>query len=329
MRALLAGAVVLCCGATPVAAECVPPEPVHGLSFGSRYVEGTGSTVIDDEAEAEAVEQLKPVDDLIRDLARAADDVLDGDVGAADCVIETLYTWAEAGALGALKSDTSRLTIASRIAGLALVARKIQTVDRGDPRWFTIHDWLGGLMQAQRIYWEAEAPNGAKRGNLRGWAALAGASVAELTEDPVLRAWAVWSASYVMCTASEDGSLPQEMGRGKHALHYQLHAVAPLTVTAKLVAPHGYDLMAECDRALPRAARFAVEDLQSGAASARHSGEVQSFFDGSRDLGGFQLAWLEAYLAMRADPQIAAMAETWRPLSNSKLGGRQTGVWEP
>ena len=112
------------------------------------------------------------------------------------------------------------------------------------------------------------------------------------------------------------------------ALHYQLHAIAPLTVTAALLAREGVDLTGHCNYALQRIVDFAIEDLNNaGAASEAITGKPQSFFDGTRELKNWQLAWLEAYGTVHYDPKLQAMTDSLRPLSYSKLGGDQTLIW--
>ena len=84
-----------------------------------------------------------------------------------------------------------------------------------------------------------------------------------------------------------------------------------------------------CGGALERAARFALDDLETGARSAALSGAPQSLTDGSDALKDFQLAWLEPYLALTGDPQARDWVLPRRPLSFSKLGGNQTLLWSP
>ena len=90
--------------------------------------------------------------------------------------------------------------------------------------------WLDRRLDEQKVFWDG-APDGSRSGNLRAWAGLAGALVAMQTGREDMRYWAAESVSDVLCTAQADGSLPQEMKRGRFALHYQFHAIAPL-VTA-------------------------------------------------------------------------------------------------
>ncbi len=176
-------------------------------------------------------------------------------------------------------------------------------------------------------FWE-NAPKGAASGNLRAWAGLAAAATADLTNDRVMRAWAIWSTTYVLCSANPDGSLPQEMTRGKFALHYQLYALAPLVTSVLLLERQGTPVTQQCDGALQRAVHFALSDLDSGAKTQAITGHVQSFFDGSAELGKHHLAWLEPYLAYTPDPVAEDYAAPRRPLSFSKLGGNQTLIWQ-
>ena len=323
-------ALALACGAAR--ADCPPaPAPVAGLAFDSRYADDSESrSEIDPEAAAAATEALKPVDDFLRDLARRANAALDGsDPGAAACLEGQIAAWARADALAALDSRTARLTVGARLAGFALALLQAPPPE-GEARRL-IDAWLTRRLHEQIAFWEEDAPDGARIGNLRAWAALAAAATAARTGDPALRYWAASSAAYVLCGAAPDGSLPQEMRRGRLALQYQLHAITPLTVTALLLERQGLPLTGVCDAALDRAVGFALSDLDDGAQSAALSGAAQSFFDGSDTLEDFHLAWIEAYLRLSAASHAAAaeaLIQPRRPLTYSKLGGNQTLIWD-
>jgi poly(beta-D-mannuronate) lyase len=328
----------LACGvaATTASADCAPaPEPVLSLSYGSRYTDDSATrSEVDAAGSAEADDALRPVDDFLRDLTETANTIFDegADKAAiADCVVGQIAVWAAAEALSDLQSQTSNLTVGSRLAGFGLVLLQVlpHASDQGQVDQIKI--WLRGLVQAQTRFWELDAPNGARQGNLRAWAALGGASVASILDDPALRSWAAWSVSNVLCSANADGSLPQEMGRGSFALHYQLHAIAPLVVATLLLDRQGVDLQQTCDAALARIVAFAVDDLDSGAATQAITGEVQSYFDGTDTLDGFNLAFIEPYLQLDQMPDREALdrlADPFRPLSYSKLGGNQTLIWQ-
>lgn len=333
-KAALAGA-SLSLLAVPALAEdgvCAPaPEPVLSLSYGSRYdADDPTRSQIDEEGEAAAKAALDPLDAFLRDLAKMSDDMLtsDGDRRAAlaDCLMAKIATWAKADALSDLGAETVDLTIGSRLAAFALITRAATPHTSAHGDLTHVRDWLSRRIEAQMRFWEA-APRGAAQGNLRAWAALAAAAVADVTGDAVVRGWAAWSTAYVVCTAGEDGSLPQEMRRGKYALHYQLHALAPLVTAAVLLERQGVRIVDRCDGALDRAARFALADLADGSLTRAITGVEQSLFDGTSDLRSFQVSWLAAYLHIRSDPEIERLIAAYQPLSYSKLGGDQSLLW--
>lgn len=312
------------------ACDPVPP-PVVSLAFDSRYAADDATrSEVDPEAERAAEDAIAPVDDFLVALVTDANRALrDRDSDRANCVVDAITAWARAGALGDLGSPTAALTIGSRYAGFALVLAQVAPLTSRDPD--PALDWLSARMETQLDFWEDEAPPGARHGNLRAWAALAGAATAALTQDDHLAIWAAWSATTVLCTAAPDGALPQEMRRGRLALRYQLHALAPLAVTALLLDRQGIPITAVCGGALDRAVMFAIRDLEAGgAATAAITGAAQSLFDGSDELEGFQLAWTHAYLALgtASDPAaVQAAAAPFLPLRYSKLGGDQALIW--
>lgn len=307
------------------------PPPVLTLDYGSRYEDDSETrSELDEAADAEVDAALAPLDDFLRDMSEVANRVHAPEqdpLVAADCVLARLEPWAEADALAQLDSQAAQLTAGSRLASLALILRQVAPHTQDAERLGTVLGWLDRRMQAQMRYWEQDAPGGARQGNLRAWAALAAAATADLTSDPVTLGWAAWSTSYVLCTANDDGSLPQEMIRGRHALHYQLHAVTPLVVSTVLLEAQGVPMRDRCDNALDRVVAYTVADLDDGAMTLERTGEVQTYFDGTRELQGFNIAWLEAYLTLNPDPTLEALAAEWRPLSHSKLGGDQTAMW--
>jgi poly(beta-D-mannuronate) lyase len=312
-----------------------PPAPVGVLDFGSRYADDSETrSEIDPAGEAAADDALRPIDDFLRDLTDRANDVLrdkDDVTAKADCIVGQIAVWADASALGDLQSETAALTVGSRIAGFALVMLQVAPHSTRSDDVAKIGDWLQHLMQAQMLFWEQDAPKGARQGNLRAWAALAGSAVARLQDDAVTRAWSGWSVSYLLCTAAPDGSLPREMERRHLALKYQLHAIAPLVVATLLLEDDGVVVKDSCNNALQRIVGFAIADLENGSQSQSITGDVQSFFDGSDTLEGFHLAWTVAYLLL--DPAAAGddfdgLAEKYGALNYSKLGGNQKLLWQ-
>ena len=317
------------CSPLPAMAACGDvPDPVVSLSFESRYAADDPSrSKIDIEAEAAAKQALADLDRFISDLSKRSDQSADaGDRDGAACVMAALATWAQADALSDLVGDTVQLTIGSRIAALAMIAAQVApAASTSDTS--AVSAWLARRVESQMTFWET-ASEGAASGNLRAWAALAAAATSLLTQDAVTRGWAAWSLSYVACTAAPDGSLPQEMRRKQLALHYQVHAVAPMAVTAALLEQQGMSVMNRCGHALDRIVDFTLNDLAAGGvASAIHAGEPQTLNAGIGGLEDFQLSWAEAWLSLRANPELEATIAPRRPLRYSKLGGNQTRLW--
>ena len=319
-----------------MAASCAAaPDPVASLDYGSRYTADSKTrSDLDEKASAEMDAALKPIDDFLRNLTDSANAVYDKGAdkrAIADCVVSQIASWAAANALGDLQTDTANLTIGSRIAGFGLVLVQVLPYSKRKDDAATIKGWMTHLIHSQMAYWEEAAPVGARQGNLRAWSALAASATASFSDDAAMRAWATWSVSYILCKASDDGSLPQEMSRGKYALKYQLHAIAPLVVSLLLLDRQGITLEPTCDHAIERIVGFALADLETGAASEKITGTPQSFFDGTEKLDEFRLAWLEPYLLLNPTTnrdQAEALVKKYRPMSYSKLGGNQSLIWK-
>ncbi len=307
------------------------PEPVVSLSFVSRYAEGDENrTTIDPAREAEAEDALKPLDRFIDELADRTESLYSGRVKdrqvAAACILDQLGHWAEADALSDLGTETVELTIGSRYAAFALILWQTLPYTPDDPRRAAILGWLDRRMEAQMAFW-LDAPSGARTGNLRAWAGLAAAALSVQTGRAELRDWADAATTEVLCSASPDGSLPQEMSRGEFALHYQLHAIAPLVTAAVLLERQGIRASRHCDGALRRIVDFAVADLSDGARTKAITGVEQSLFNGSEQLTVFQIAWIEQYQILWKSDALEALAKDLRPLIYTKLGGNQTALW--
>lgn len=308
-----------------------PPDPVVSLDHGSRYTAADSSRSDFDEASNKEVNaQLKPVDTFITDLAvaanRAVSDSADRPV-AADCVLSGLAVWAKADALSDLATMNAQLAAPSRIAGLAFAYAQIKPFLAGSDDQTLVETWLSDRARATIIYFDTDAPKNASRNNLRAWAGLAVARIGLTVNDAAMIDWADASVRLVACQAAPDGSLPLEMARQELALHYQLHAVTPLVVTAALLQGQGHDLFQTCDRAIHRSVDFILAAFEDRKLVETLTGHPQSYFNGSEELRGFELAWAEAYLSVFHAPRLSSFIAEYGALSNSKIGGRQSLVW--
>ena len=337
MRCAILGGLVLAAMLVPLAATagsatgCEPVAPIRSLSFDSRYASNDPArATLDPEREAEVLAALAPLDGFIETLVEHTARLYEGRTrdrrAAAACIVGLLGDWAEADALSDLGTETVELTLGSRLASLALIAWQAAPYEGGTPEFGTVVAWLERRVSGQMAFWET-APDGARRGNLRAWAALSGAALALLSDRDDLAPWAAASLRDVVCTAGPDGSLPQEMSRGELALHYQLHAVAPLVTASALLERQGVAMQDTCDGALHRIVAFTIGEVTGENRTAKIAGVAQSLDDEIDQLAGFRLAWVEPYLHLRDNVEIDAAVDELRPLNYTKLGGNQTALW--
>lgn len=332
----LAAALSVLLSAGPGAAEgngecAAAPEPIVSLTYVSRYAEDDATrATIDPEREAEVEAALASLDDFIDRLADRTGALYGGSVKdrtrAAECILDQLGAWAEEDALSDLRTETVRLTVGARYAAFALIVWQTLPYAQDHPARARILDWLDRRMAEQIAFW-SDAPSGARQGNLRAWAGLAAAALSVQSDRAEFRNWAETSIAEVMCSARPDGSLPQEMSRGRYALHYQLHAIAPLVTATVLLERQGVPASRICDGVLHRIVSFAVSDLIDGAGTREITGVEQNLFDGSDKLEAFQLAWIEPYLLLRESAMLEALRKYLRPMIYTKLGGNQTELW--
>jgi poly(beta-D-mannuronate) lyase len=244
-------------------------------------------------------------------------------------VVDAIHVWAEAGALSRLETMNAQISAPSRLAGLAMAYLQVKPYasDIKSPHQAVIEDWLEERTLAMMEYFDDDAPQNASRNNLRAWAGFAAAAVSQSTGNRGIADWAAETVELVACQADEDGALPLEMGRGSRALQYQLHAVAPLVVTAAMLSDERRDLFQLCDDAIHRIVGFVPLAFEDPELVNDKAGEEQTYFLGEDELEGFELAWADAYLSRFDSPELAALVETYRPLANSKLGGDQERLW--
>lgn len=323
---------------------CFDPTPaVISLGYPSRYTADSKTRSDFDSKNNAAVDAaLGPIDDFVNQLATTSNRALiafggdpasaDAKLGA-DCVIEHIYQWAKLDALSRLETEGARMSVASRVGGIAFAYATAAPMATQDDRMAVIRDWLHARATTTMAYFDTEAPDRTSRNNLRAWAALSVARIGLTLQDDGMLDWADASVRLVACDANPDGSLPTEMSRGPLALHYQIHAIGPLVITAALLQPRGAMLFDACDRAIPRAAGFIVAAIDDPKLVEAHAAAVQKFDAAPEKLRAFEYAWTTAYLAHVPDlavqglvDRIAAQKDA-KPFSNSKLGGDQSLFW--
>ena len=319
------------------------PAPVISLDFGSPYrADSEFRNVMDPDAKERVEEALSETDDYIRYLSRTVTTLFERSaipypelslveqIGA--CVETALMDWAYVDALGRLDSFNANLTFGSRLAAIAINYSRIRDDISDSTHKLILDAWLRSLAWRQVLFWETQASEGARQGNLRAWAALGLVVVGTTLEDQALITEGVRGHQAVLCSAQPDGSLPIEMRRGRYALFYQNHATMPLVVTTAWMrhqapADLQQDLRVSCDNALERVVSYTLDDLVTGETSQAYSGEEQSFFDGTATIEQYMMAWLPALYSLEMQVQTPDPSLLFSTAYNSKLGGDQMLVW--
>ncbi|WP_054006631.1 alginate lyase family protein [Cypionkella psychrotolerans] len=333
-----------------------PVPPVTELAIPSRYKDDSKNrSDFDAEANAAVEAALNPVDDFINLLVKNANAALQitaapevdpeapVDPAAeatsetppdlaqqtliADCVVDRIHDWAAANALGDMKSQGAQLSVPSRIGGIAMAYAQVRSLATQDTRQPEIEAWLTARMQSSMVFFDTEAPPKSRENNLRAWAALAAAQVGLLQNDEAMTTWAAESVKLVLCTATPEGALPNEMWRGKLALHYQIHAVGPLVVANALLQPTHPDLLATCDNALLRVVRFTLKAVEDPKLVEAITDKPQKFDPATEMKRAFQFAWLAPLETLVQEPEFTTFAAKFELLSNSKIGGKQSLLW--
>jgi poly(beta-D-mannuronate) lyase len=313
--------------------SCEPAaRPVVSLDLGSRYAPTSQTkSEISDEANAQANAALEPVDDFvdtISQLANAADLKSNTSQAMADCVMASLDAWATGDALTRLETLNARLAVSPRLSGIALAYSQVKLIAKPDPdRDKRIETWLQGRGRAVMAFFDKDAGPMASTNNLRAWAALATAAIADGIDDQPMRDWARKSYRLIICGANENGTLPQEMKRGERALHYQLHALAPLVVTLLLIDPANAEGDELCDDRLKSIVEFTLAAMKDPTLVEADAGAEQTFSKKDQKLAAYQMAWAEPYLERFPFPELNDFVQPLRPLVYSKIGGDMTQIY--
>lgn len=325
-------------GATTAGAAeqtCFPaPKPVMSLGFGSRYEAASKSrSDLDEDSDAKVTKALKPIDEFIQDLAKQVTKAgTEKDIATRRlyqrCVIDNVYVWAKADALNDMKTPNAKLSVPSRIGGIAIAYAEArnQVPGLGDKQR-TIESWLLKRARETVEFFDNEATKGASRNNLRAWASLGVGEVGILAEDRALVDWAIMSNKTMIDGASPDGSLPLEMNRMRYALHYQLHAMTPLVASVARLCDAGYGKGGADIGKLGTMARFSIEAVKDPKLVQKINGKSQTVKPGLK-ANLSSLAWLEPYVALSNDTKMEKELGSIRPLNNSKLGGNQTALYQ-
>ena len=255
----------------------------------------------------------------------AADYVRSGDPKHARCLLDLLLSWAERRALLAFDYEGNHGQAWFAIQWAAASAGLAYSIVRAEPTLsdfekLKVEVWLAAVVTKQTGY-----PGNRLTccNNHRYWRGLEAAIAGVVTSDDRLFRYGIGAFRAALRSMNPDGSLPQEMARGKRALHYQNFAVLPLVFIAEIAARQGYDLYGlDVDgRHIHLAVDFLLGAMDDPARLRRYSAEPQDlgFIDRREELN-----WLEPYHRRFPGPATARWLSRLRPLAHTWTGGPGT-----
>lgn len=305
-------------------------EPIIEIAYGSRYTDESITRADYDEASnAEVNRILKPIDDFSRSLVVLSNNAVrlkSKKERNTYCVVDMVYQWAQADALSVQETINVKMSIPARYGSIASAIAQLDI--QNDPRYMhknqVIQEWLEKRAFETVEFFNNEAPGGVPRANLRGWASLAVTQVGLLYQNQELIDWGILSNEYILSFIDEDGSHPDEMRRGNLALHYQLHAAAPLSKSTALLIDAGFREQLNFLVRLDSLVEFTIDALKDPSLVEQKFDVEQTITGGIDSVKPFMLAWVEAYLSVNCNPSLDDDVKHLRPLSNSKIGGNLT-----
>ncbi|MBS1209747.1 MAG: hypothetical protein H6R19_2145 [Proteobacteria bacterium] len=249
--------------------------------------------------------------------------VVSGKPAYAQCLLNQLALWADAGALldynpNERKQAWYQTEWSAGVAAQALSL--VITESTLDPdKKQRVLAWLNRVSHKQISEPGADITC---CNNHAYWRGLQATMIGVLTNDKELFRWGLGRYAIGIGQIAEDGSLPLEMTRHEQALHYQNYALQPLTMMAEIAARQGIDLYAysENGRDFHRAVRFVIAAIKDDALIHKYASEKQdrrAFSAGRGDL-----AWLEYYL--NRFPQSDPLGMMGKPFFYPRTGGAVT-----
>ncbi|MEI9938457.1 MAG: alginate lyase family protein [Pseudomonadota bacterium] len=240
------------------------------------------------------------------------------DAKLAIATLDGLFAWAAHDALLGRVNRTGLYQLKWALAAYALDYLKIRDEPALDPsEKQRVEIWFRRLAD-QVVAYQTTNPTWPDHWNNHAyWAALAVATAGVAVDDRALFDWGIGKFDIFLNRVRPDGSLPDELARGKRALHYHLFSVAPLVMLAELAEANGVHLYRAGNRALERLATRCLVGLADPSAFGVAAGAAQVIPEKS------DLAWIEPYYARSQESR----ARTWlsqRPLSFGFLGGDLT-----
>ncbi|MBU6234955.1 MAG: alginate lyase family protein [Alphaproteobacteria bacterium] len=314
-------------GTSPLRACPAFPAPVRDLNLGYTYdrADETRSTY-DPVARAAYEAQVKPLRDFEAQISAVANAYYQSrQADAGHCAMAQFAAWARAGALmgpANRSGEFQRQWLLGTLASHYWQLRDFRGADSATRR--LIDDWINGIATAVIVQHKTNPQLGSNNNNL-GYSAAWGVAMAGVaTGRRDLYQWGVDKiARALQSDLQPDGTLPEELKRGKKAAEYHNFAMAPLMLVMETAAMNGTDLYAVGGEKFHRLAANIFREIAAPRFFAEKTRVPQ---DPLAQVWKGHFAWMRIY-ARRFPAQARAMGmdqfvRTLPDVPNPRMGGR-------
>jgi poly(beta-D-mannuronate) lyase len=303
-----------------------PPPPMKDLHMESFYSKDDAtSSVVDPQAHAAYKAAMKPASVFEVGAESMANRYVRSNPPRpelAQCVQDWLAAWADGGALLGEVNKNGEYTRKWLLGSVASAWLQIRDEPALDARKRSaIITWMRKVADAVRADFSRDTHLQSRQNNHLYWAAWGVGAAALAVDDRELFRWALERARYGISQIQADGTLPQELARGRRAYLYHLFAAMPLFMMANAAEKNGIDLFRENGGALRRLAQVSLRNLGHPRYFQELTHEEQ---DLTRAGTSSDLGWVEIYRQRYSDAAADAVLREFRPMKQSRFGGNIT-----
>jgi poly(beta-D-mannuronate) lyase len=245
-----------------------------------------------------------------------------GSLAAARCAIDHIEANARNRSLtGKMSSNQAYYVQGWVLGGEAIAYLKVRDSGVVSPQQASlILPWMQQVAGQAREYYDAKKREGgaSSQNNHYYWAGVEVGAVGIAADDRSDFDWAIQAAKEGIADILPDGTLPQEMRRGKRALHYHLYAAAPLVMIAELSYPNGVNVYTEREAALKRLVKVSTIGLVDSSLFEKATGIPQEV---PVPPTGEAIGWAQPYNRRFPDPVISRLLAQCTDRSYMYLGG--------
>ena len=306
-----------------------PPAPLTTLMSEPFYTDGAFS-VPDPARLAADTEASRPLREWLDAMQRPTERwVALRDPAQADCALRQLEAWAEGRALLGAFNRQGGYHRKWALSGAAIAYLALRDAPAAtQERQARIGAWMAEVARPVAAFYDRPPPRQPQAtsellNNHIAWAGLAVAASGVAAGDRALLRRGMEFGETFLAQVTPEGAHPQELARGRLALHYHLFALQAAAALARIGEAAGEPLSPAGRAALDRFARFTHAQALDPSRIAALTGAAPARLTGDRPW----LAEAHGIEVWARDPAIRATLQPFRPYRARWLGGGVTLLW--